>query len=211
MREGITWMMQPGTYDELSLPIEERTWSSSGKIVCLILFSSMGFFGSSCSAAITKNFGALTMSITSTARKATTLFLSFFLFHNVCTIEHVGGIVIFITALTAKSLRRRKDKTKKKSKRHRRKKKAGIELPFRNGTDSETCSLLGSEHGVPSTSNTSGNSREPPVVVDMVTSQPSHDSRLVMRRALSSEASDTSIERNHSPYPSTMRHSVHIV
>ena len=67
----------------------------------------MGFFGSSCSAAITKNFGALTMSITSTARKATTLFLSFMLFDNTCTLEHVAGIVVFISALTAKSLRRK--------------------------------------------------------------------------------------------------------
>ena len=67
----------------------------------------MGFFGSSCSAAITKNFGALTMSITSTARKATTLFLSFMLFDNECTFEHVVGIVVFISALTAKSLRRK--------------------------------------------------------------------------------------------------------
>ena len=75
----------------------------------MILFSSMGFFGSSCSAAITKNFGALTMSITSTARKATTLFLSFFLFDNECTFEHITGVVIFIAALTAKSLRRKND------------------------------------------------------------------------------------------------------
>lgn len=67
----------------------------------------MGFFGSSCSAAITKNFGALTMSITSTARKATTLFVSFLVFDNECTLEHVVGICIFISALTAKSLRRK--------------------------------------------------------------------------------------------------------
>lgn len=67
----------------------------------------MGFFGSSCSAAITKNFGALTMSITSTARKATTLFLSFMFFDNECTLEHLTGIVVFICALTAKSLRRK--------------------------------------------------------------------------------------------------------
>lgn len=76
-------------------------------IISSQLFSSMGFFGSSCSAAITKNFGALTMSITSTARKATTLFLSFMLFDNTCTLEHVAGIVVFISALTAKSLRRK--------------------------------------------------------------------------------------------------------
>jgi hypothetical protein len=79
----------------------------------------MGFFGSSCSAAITKNFGALTMSITSTARKATTLFLSFFLFNNVCTLEHIVGVIIFISALTAKSLRRSKDPMSRTLRRNR--------------------------------------------------------------------------------------------
>jgi len=108
---GMLWMMQPGTYDEMmqGVPAAEATWSVSGKIAVVVLFSSMGFFGSSCSAAITKHFGALTMSITSTARKATTLFLSFFLFNNVCTMEHILGVVIFISALAAKSLRRSKD------------------------------------------------------------------------------------------------------
>lgn len=106
LAEGIAWLFQPGTYDELALPVDERSWSVPAKVGVMALFSSMGFFGSSCSAAITKNFGALSMSITSTARKATTLFLSFFLFHNVCTTEHLVGIFIFISALTTKSLRR---------------------------------------------------------------------------------------------------------
>ncbi|CAB9522939.1 Adenosine 3'-phospho 5'-phosphosulfate transporter 2 [Seminavis robusta] len=108
---GMVWLMQPGTYDEMQQGVtaEEATWSVTGKITVIVFFSSMGFFGSSCSAAITKNFGALTMSITSTARKATTLFLSFFIFNNVCTMEHIVGVIIFISALTAKSLRRRKD------------------------------------------------------------------------------------------------------
>jgi drug/metabolite transporter (DMT)-like permease len=135
--DGMLWMFQPGTYQQFldNVPMEERTWSVSSKVLIMVLFSSMGFFGSSCSAAITKNFGALTMSITSTARKATTLFLSFFLFHNVCTTEHIVGIAMFITALTAKSLRRRhhtNEKLKKK-KQHRKSKRhnSGIdrELP----------------------------------------------------------------------------------
>lgn len=114
LREGLIWLSQPGTYDQLSLPVEERQYSAPAKILIMVLFSTMGFFGSSCSAAITKNFGALTMSITSTARKATTLFLSFFLFKNVCTWEHLLGVSIFISALTTKSLRRgRKDKGSK--------------------------------------------------------------------------------------------------
>jgi adenosine 3'-phospho 5'-phosphosulfate transporter B3 len=108
---GIIWMMKPGTYDEVleGVPQDQVTWTVFSKFAVVVLFSSMGFFGSSCSAAITKNFGALTMSITSTARKATTLFLSFFLFNNVCTAEHIVGVIIFIAALTAKSLRRSKD------------------------------------------------------------------------------------------------------
>jgi hypothetical protein len=119
LRAGLVWMTQPGTYQQYldGVPLDERTWSASSKFLIMVLFSSMGFFGSSCSAAITKNFGALTMSITSTARKATTLFLSFFLFKNVCTKEHVAGIVLFIAALTTKSVRRRNHD----SKRHRKK------------------------------------------------------------------------------------------
>jgi hypothetical protein len=113
LQEGIRWMHQPGTYAQIDHQAEERTWSILGKITVMTLFSSMGFFGSSCSAAITKNFGALTMSITSTARKATTLFLSFALFHNVCTSEHLMGIIVFISALTTKSLRRGRVKKKR--------------------------------------------------------------------------------------------------
>jgi hypothetical protein len=136
MVDGITFMMHPGTYAEQqsNVPMDERSWTSFAKFMVMLvslghglfvkesqsnhflmrsqLFSSMGFFGSSCSAAITKNFGALTMSITSTARKATTLFLSFVLFDNKCTFEHVGGMLVFISALTAKSLRRKNKRRK---------------------------------------------------------------------------------------------------
>jgi adenosine 3'-phospho 5'-phosphosulfate transporter B3 len=102
--EGTQFLLTPGTYDEIRMG-QEPTWTVTGKMFVIILFSSTGFFGSSCSALITKEFGALTMSITSTARKATTLFLSFALFNNVCTFEHVAGIILFITALIAKSIR----------------------------------------------------------------------------------------------------------
>jgi len=104
--QGIVFLSQPGTYDEMSLPVEQRTWSIPAKITVMMLFSTMGFFGSSCSAAITKNFGALTMSITSTARKATTLFLSFAMFDNECTLEHIGGVCLFISSLLFKSWKR---------------------------------------------------------------------------------------------------------
>ena len=118
---GLFWMTQPGTYQQYldGTPLEERSWSVPSKIAVMILFSSMGFFGSSCSAAITKNFGALTMSITSTARKATTLFLSFFLFNNVCTMEHIAGVVVFIAALTTKSMRRRHHSGKSRRRSHK--------------------------------------------------------------------------------------------
>jgi hypothetical protein len=131
LQEGVAFLSVPGRYDELHLPLDERTWSVPGKIGTMVLFSSMGFFGSSCSACITKNFGALTMSITSTARKATTLFLSFFLFNNVCTPEHVMGIVVFITALTTKSLRRGRSNSGSSSKRFKRTKSktSNLELP----------------------------------------------------------------------------------
>ena len=114
LTEGMVWILQPGTYDEQqnNVPLEDRAWSSSGKIFTLILFSSMGFFGSSCAAAITKQFGALSMSITSVSRKATTLFLSFLLFDNECTYQHILGIIIFISALTTKSIRRKNKRRK---------------------------------------------------------------------------------------------------
>jgi adenosine 3'-phospho 5'-phosphosulfate transporter B3 len=128
---GLVWMLQPGTYEQQlnNVPVEERSWSAGGKIMTIILFSSMGFFGSSCAAAITKQFGALAMSITSTARKAMTLFLSFLLFDNECTYQHILGIVIFIASLTAKSLRRKnKNRGNKRSARETQKMLNDLEL-----------------------------------------------------------------------------------
>lgn len=112
MVEGTRFMLRPGTYEETVLhdaggvSITSTTWTVWKKIIVLMLFSTTGFLGSSCSACITREYGALTMSITSTARKATTLFLSFVCFKNVCTWEHVLGIVIFISSLIFKSLRK---------------------------------------------------------------------------------------------------------
>lgn len=104
LRDGLAYLTQPGTLKEMEEGLTP-TWSASSKLFTLILFSATGFLSSSCSAAITKSFGALTMSITSTARKATTIFLSFALFPNECTLEHIGGIILFIGSLIAKSLR----------------------------------------------------------------------------------------------------------
>ena len=104
LQHGFSYLTKAGTLKEMDEDLDP-TWSIHGKILTLVLFSMTGFFGSSCSAAITKSFGALTMSITSTARKATTIFLSFALFPNECTSEHIFGIVLFIGSLVTKSLR----------------------------------------------------------------------------------------------------------
>jgi len=104
LRHGLAYLSTPGTLKEMNEGLAP-TWSVHGKILTMVLFSTTGFFSSSCSAAITKSFGALTMSITSTARKATTIFLSFALFPNECTTEHIFGIVLFIASLVTKSLR----------------------------------------------------------------------------------------------------------
>jgi small neutral amino acid transporter SnatA (MarC family) len=119
LAEGLRFMMVPGTLSEINEGLEP-TWSVMTKFVIMFMFSTTGFLGSSCSAAITKQFGAMTMSITSTVRKATTLFLSFALFNNYCTIEHVGGIVLFLIALIMKTVKhssasRSKQKNRKTS------------------------------------------------------------------------------------------------
>lgn len=133
--EGARFLFLPGTYDEINNG-EEPTWSVAGKIFVMVLFSTMGFFGSSCSAAITKHFGALTMSITSTARKATTLFLSFAFFNNVCTLEHIGGIVLFITALIMKSLRASRKGRHRSHSRKKRLRRSPERTPLVNSTSS---------------------------------------------------------------------------
>ena len=115
LHDGIAYLTRPGTIQEMEdgLLLDNTTsWSISGKVLTMILFSTTGYLSSSCSAAITKTFGALAMSITSTARKATTIFLSFALFPaNECTMEHTSGILLFITSLIVKSLRASKRHT----------------------------------------------------------------------------------------------------
>jgi len=102
--DGIHFLSVPGTLLEIDAG-HPPTCSTLLKIVVVALFATTGLFGSSCAAAITKYFSALSMSIVSTTRKAMTLFLSFALFHNACTPEHISGICIFLSALTAKSIR----------------------------------------------------------------------------------------------------------
>lgn len=107
--KGLDFVSKPGTLEEIEKG-QVPTYQPITKLFILITFASTGFFGSSCAAAITKEFGALTMSITSTARKATTLFFSFAFFPNECTWEHICGIVIFISSLIVKSLKKKKKK-----------------------------------------------------------------------------------------------------
>ena len=102
------FLFQDGTFDEIMQHNADSPtdWAigKREKILALFFFSTAGLFGSSCAGAITKNSGALAFSITSTARKAITLFLSFALFHNTCTPEHIAGMIIFLSALVLKSI-----------------------------------------------------------------------------------------------------------
>ena len=102
------FLFQNGTFDEI---VQRKAdgpadWAigKREKILALFFFSTAGLFGSSCAGAITKHSGALAFSITSTARKAITLFLSFALFNNTCTLEHIAGMIIFLSALVLKSI-----------------------------------------------------------------------------------------------------------
>ncbi|CAM9375004.1 unnamed protein product, partial [Discosporangium mesarthrocarpum] len=74
-----------------------------GSLLAVMLFSGAGFLGVSCVAALTKRFGALVSAITTTARKAVTLFLSFFLFPKPISGQHMLGAGLFIFGLVVKS------------------------------------------------------------------------------------------------------------
>jgi len=103
------FFFQPGTVAEIEAGDTPEdgvyTWTIQRKCLVLFFFSFTGLLGSSCAGAITKQFGALSMSIVGTARKAMTLFLSFIAFHNTCTLEHIAGMIIFLGALLMKSIR----------------------------------------------------------------------------------------------------------
>lgn len=105
IEEGFQFFFQThGTYGETQMPNQEfYSWSIQGKTLALCLFSTLGIFGGSCACAITKRFGALAMSITTTTRKAATIFLSFALFpDNPCTLEHILGVFTFVVGLFLK-------------------------------------------------------------------------------------------------------------
>lgn len=116
LKSGLHFLSLPGTMEEMKTG-SAPTWTIEGKFFIITVFSTFGFFGSSCSAAITKHFGAFTMSMTSTVRKATTLFLSFLLFPNKCTLKHVLGILLFMISLVMKSLNANKGSAGNRTKR----------------------------------------------------------------------------------------------
>jgi drug/metabolite transporter (DMT)-like permease len=86
--EGVTFLRQEGAQ----------------ATACLVLFCSCGYFGVTCVAALTKKFGALVSTMTTTARKALTLFLSFFLFPKPATPMHVLGGLLFVVGLGIKAV-----------------------------------------------------------------------------------------------------------
>jgi hypothetical protein len=103
------FLFRPGTVTEIETlgEVIDPTWTIARKATVLVLFGTTGIMGASCLGAITKRFGALSMALTSTARKATTLFLSFALFNNECTPEHVAGVSLFMAGLVMKTLNKR--------------------------------------------------------------------------------------------------------
>jgi DNA-binding XRE family transcriptional regulator len=113
------FLIVPGTITEIENGDFERyapTWTVSRKIAVLVLLYMTGLFGGSCLGAITRRFGALAMTLTSTTRKAATMFVSFSLFsHNTCTNEHILGISLYISSLLLKgyqkSLRQKENTT----------------------------------------------------------------------------------------------------
>mmetsp|Transcript_20089 Transcript_20089/g.27281 ORF Transcript_20089/g.27281 Transcript_20089/m.27281 type:complete len:429 (-) Transcript_20089:392-1678(-) len=72
-------------------------------LTILTVFAACGFCGVSSVTALTKRFGALTAALTTTARKALTILVSFFLFPKPINGGHIFGSGIFILGLVLKS------------------------------------------------------------------------------------------------------------
>lgn len=102
------FFLVPGTLLEIESGIYSHTpptWTVVRKLLAFLLFSMTGLLGGSCLGAITRRFGALAMTLTSTTRTAATMFISFAVFaHNTCTYEHVVGIVLYILSLLLQGL-----------------------------------------------------------------------------------------------------------
>ncbi|GMH95727.1 hypothetical protein TrVE_jg5797 [Triparma verrucosa] len=104
MAEGVRFLKGGESMSGFMGGEKEKEYESWEKIIYLTLFVTFGYLGSSCAGAITKHFGALSMSITSTARKAVTLFLSFLIFPKACSAMHVMGMATFVGALAFKGV-----------------------------------------------------------------------------------------------------------
>lgn len=91
-------------WGELGEGINFVRHTSSNTFTVVALYSVCGFLGVSCVAAVTKRFGELISSITTTARKATNLFLSFFLYPKDLSTLHISGIIVFCIGLLLKSI-----------------------------------------------------------------------------------------------------------
>ena len=113
---GVLWLFQDGTVEEFEQDSREPTWSIMEKISVMFLFTLTGYLALFFCQTLTKHFGALVMSIASTARKATSLFLSFLLFNNKSSPGHVLGAIIFVAALGGKILLRMEAENKSKHK-----------------------------------------------------------------------------------------------
>ncbi len=137
------FFLRPGTVTEIESMEEiiNPTWTIARKAIALFLFGTTGIMGASCLGAITKRFGALSMALTSTARKATTLFLSLAVFNNDCTLEHVVGVSLFMTGLMMKTLSKRRTGQKEQPLQQSAGEKP-IETPKLSGQDDEAAAFL---------------------------------------------------------------------
>uniref|UniRef100_A0A6U4D8T4 Sugar phosphate transporter domain-containing protein n=1 Tax=Phaeomonas parva TaxID=124430 RepID=A0A6U4D8T4_9STRA len=75
-------------------------------VVQMLLFTACGFFGVSLVAALTKRFGALVSALSTTARKAMTLMLSFVIFPKPVLTNHVVGGLILCFAMVFRIINR---------------------------------------------------------------------------------------------------------
>jgi len=71
--------------------------------VSLACFSACGYFGVMCVVALTHRFGPLVAALTTTARKALTVGLSFVLFPKPVTPGHFGGAFLFVVGIALKA------------------------------------------------------------------------------------------------------------
>jgi len=97
------FFLYDGTIPEQEMGLFNSGWTAGRKILLIFVFVTSGVFGASCLGAITKRFGALCMSETITARKATVVFLSFAVFPNPISFQHAIGIILFFGALLLQS------------------------------------------------------------------------------------------------------------